>query len=100
MGYRKKYRFLFLLFIPLVVGLLAAAVMLLWNAILPEVLGVRRVSYGQALGLLVLSRILFGGSGGGGSPPWKKYRRRGRWAQMSDEEKARMREAWQRRCHR
>lgn len=99
MNYRKKYRFLFLLFIPLIVGVLAAVVMLLWNAILPEVLGVRRVSYGQALGLLVLSRLLFGGFGGG-APPWKKYRRRGRWSRMSEDEKARLREAWQDRCGR
>jgi hypothetical protein len=36
-------------------------VMLLWNAILPGVAGVRPVTYWQAVGLLVLVRILVGG---------------------------------------
>lgn len=106
MRYSKPRRILFfLLIVPLLVGLLAGAVMLLWNAILPEVLGARPVTYWQALGLLVLSRLLFGGWGNPprGNPPrgrsWKKYHR-GHWNQMSEEEKARLREAWQKRCRR
>lgn len=45
----------------------------LWNWLLPPLFGFPPVTYWQGLGLLALSRILFGGWGGG-------YRRsRGRW---------------------
>ena len=80
----------------LLMGLL---VKLLWNAILPPVLGVNMLSYWQALGLLVLSRILFSGfwKGGyrrwGGSPMWRE-----KWMNMNEEEKAKFREEWKRRC--
>jgi hypothetical protein len=40
----------------------------LWNWLLPDIFGLRRVTFWEALGLLALSRILFGGfSQGGGS---------------------------------
>ena len=103
MNPRRRYRrFFFLLFIPLLVGALGGVVMWLWNAILPEVLGARPLSYGQAVGLLILSRILLGGFrfGGGTRPPWKGGFRRGRWAGMSDEEKAKIKEEWRKRCGR
>jgi uncharacterized membrane protein len=38
-------------------------VMGLWNALLPELFGWPHVTFWQALGLLVLCRILFGGHG-------------------------------------
>lgn len=70
------------------------AVMLLWNAILPAVLGVAAITYWQAIGILALSKILFGGFRGGspwggrrGGPPWKNH-----WVNMTDEEKAKMKE--------
>jgi uncharacterized membrane protein YgcG len=57
----------------------------LWNWLLPDIFGLRRVTFWEALGLLALSRILFGGfsKGGGsrrssdggrrdGAPWWKK----------------------------
>jgi hypothetical protein len=48
------------------VAILGLVVMLLWNAIVPGVFaGVRTLDYRQALGLLVLTRILFGGFRGG-----------------------------------
>ncbi|OYW19930.1 MAG: hypothetical protein B7Z54_02520, partial [Sphingobacteriales bacterium 12-47-4] len=40
-------------------------VMLLWNATLPALVGVKVISFWQAAGLLVLSKILFGGFRGG-----------------------------------
>jgi uncharacterized membrane protein len=40
-------------------------VMLLWNSLLPVLFGLRAISFWQALGILVLCRILFGGFGGG-----------------------------------
>ena len=38
----------------------------LWNWLLPDLLGLRRVTFWEALGLLALCRILFGGFGKGG----------------------------------
>jgi hypothetical protein len=66
-------------------------VMSLWNAILPAVLGVKAISFLQALGLLLLSKILFGGFHGGrgrwrGSPAWKEKMSR-RWDRMTPEQK-------------
>lgn len=46
---------------------LGATVMLLWNAILPEVTGARPLSFLQGLGLLLLCRLLF--YGGSARPP-------------------------------
>ena len=37
----------------------------LWNALIPELFGGPIITYWQAFGLLVLSKILFGGIGGG-----------------------------------
>jgi hypothetical protein len=40
------------------------AVMWLWNALLPQIFGIAAVNFWQALGLLVLCRMLFGSFGG------------------------------------
>lgn len=58
-------------------------VMLLWNAIMPGLLGAGTMSYLQAAGLLLLCRILFGGLG----PFFAEKRRRERFREMSPEER-------------
>jgi hypothetical protein len=60
---RSRPRFLGkALFAVAAVALLSWVVMMLWNAVVPELFsGGRPVDYLHALGLLVLSRILFGG---------------------------------------
>lgn len=76
-------------------------VMLLWNWLLPTLFGLPAISFWQALGLLALCRILFGGFGfGGGSR--RAYRRRmaERWEQMTPEERERFRQGFQGRCER
>ena len=47
----------------LVFALSGLLVMLLWNALLPSIIGVGSVSYLQSLGIIILSRLLFGGMG-------------------------------------
>jgi|SRR5215469_3739366 len=50
-------------------------VMRLWNWLLPPLFGWKLINFWQALGLLVLCRILFGGfgmKGGHGGPKWKR----------------------------
>lgn len=81
-----------LLFIPLVF-LGGLVVMLLWNAILPALLHVSVIEYWQALGLLVLARILFGGHHHCG-PPFARHR----WEKLSPEERENMRSHWRSRC--
>lgn len=58
---KKRFYFTFPL---MVIGLFAVSgiVMLLWNAVVPSICSsVTMLSYWQAMGLFVLSRILFGG---------------------------------------
>jgi hypothetical protein len=97
---RRKFFFFF----PLAVIALSAVVMLLWNYVLAEVAPVGKIHFFQAAGLLVLSRILFGGFHFGG---WRGKRFygppphiRARWMNMSDEERQRFREEWKKRCER
>jgi hypothetical protein len=72
----------------------AAVVMQLWNWLLPPLFGWRQVTLWQALGLLALSRILFGGIGFRGRPG-RRFRR---WEQMTPEERERFREGMRARC--
>ncbi len=39
---------------------LVAAVMLLWNALIPEIIGWKAIGYWQALGLVALTHLLLG----------------------------------------
>ena len=104
-GFGWGRRIIIFLFFVAAFLLLGAIIMLLWNAILPEVTSARALSYWQALGLLVLSRILFGsfrfGRPGGAPAYWKNRREwREKWMNMSEEERARFRESWRKRCGR
>ena len=58
----------------------------LWNWLLPALFGFREVTFWQALGILVLSRILFGGFGMHGSDKSGPRRRKG----MTPEERGRL----------
>lgn len=63
-------------------------VMQLWNGVLPAVFGWREVTFWQALGLLVLCRILFGGGAFSGAGRMHHRRRiEERCAQMTPEER-------------
>lgn len=48
----------------------------LWNWLLPDLLGLRRVTFWEALGVLALCRILFGGFGKGGGSRGRSARGR------------------------
>ncbi len=78
------------------VAVLGSVVMALWNWLLPPLTGWHALGFGQALGLLVLCRILFGGHGRGGGH-WR-HRLRERWAAMSPEERERLGASFGRRC--
>jgi len=67
-----------------------SVVQLLWNWLLPPLFDWRPITFWQALGLLALSRILFGGFGMRGYGP--RSRLRGRWEHMTPEERERFRD--------
>lgn len=75
------------------------AVMILWNWLGPAVFGARTITFWQALGILVLSKILFGGFGGrpGRRGHWR-HRMQERWARMSPEEREKFRQGLGSRC--
>jgi hypothetical protein len=83
-----------------------AIVMVLWNWLMPTLFGVPAIGYLQAVGLLILSKLLLGGvrglgrgraGPGGHFGPWRA-RMAERWAAMSEEERAEFRAGMQRRC--
>jgi len=95
----KPFNKKFLFFIPLGIAflfLLPYAVMWLWNTILPGVIGVKAITYWQAAGIFILSKILFGHFGGGGGRGYK-HGPRSNWKGMTEEEKAKFKEEMQKR---
>jgi len=95
-------------------ALLGFVVMSLWNWILPELFSVSKITFLQALGILALSKILFGGfkgwrkgchgscgcttgTGEGHKGYWKR-----KWeeklATMSPEEKEKFKESYKKCC--
>ncbi|MBC7886835.1 MAG: hypothetical protein H7Z13_03035 [Ferruginibacter sp.] len=81
--------------------LFTLVVMGLWNAILPAVLGVKSVTFIQALGILLLSKILFGGFRGGWrgarSHEWKQSMK-DKWETMTPGQRDEFKAEWKNRC--
>ena len=74
-------------------------VQLLWNWLLPPLFGWRQITFLQAVGLLALCRILFGGFGLHGSARSNVRRRMAaRWEHMTPEERERFRQGMRGRC--
>ncbi len=63
----------------------------LWNWLTPALFGWKLITFWQALGLLVLSRILFGNFGIRGGGGGMRGRMGERWGVLTPEEKARVR---------
>ena len=83
-----------LVIVIVVVGVLGYVVMSLWNWLMPPLFGTAVITFWQAVGLLVLSKILFGGFGGRHAPSHWHWRRRmmDRWEQMTPEEREQFRQ--------
>jgi Ca2+/H+ antiporter, TMEM165/GDT1 family len=75
-------------FVLLAATVFSFAVMGLWNRLMPAIFGLHAISFWQALGLLVLSKIFFGGFRGrpGFGMRWRE-RMMERWEQMTPEER-------------
>ena len=82
---------------PVAIFIFGSIVMWLWNNALVPVLHISEVTFWQALGILVLSKILFGSFRGGRSrrdyPSWKE-RIKQKWDRMTPEEKEKFKEKW------
>ena len=97
-----KKGLMFLCFFIIAVLVFGLLVMNLWNAILPAVLGVQAISFLQALGILLLSKILFGGfrgcggRGGRGSAKWMEMK--AKFSGMSPDERDKFKTEWKNRC--
>jgi hypothetical protein len=79
------------------IGVGGWVVMSLWNWLAPTLFGLHAVTFWQALGLLLLCRILFGGfgmGGGGGHRSGSRRKMGERWEQMTPEERERFKQSW------
>ena len=89
---RHHSKFKFLLFIPLVLAglvLFGYVTMLLWNALLPVIFHFPVITFWQAVGLLALTRLLFGSfchHGRGHHHPWG-HDFRNKWETMTPDER-------------
>ena len=97
---RSKWKFLL---IPPAIVLFATVfgevVKSLWNWLLPSLFGWHPITFWQALGLLVLCRILFGGFHGRGPGGGKSRRMMAeRWENMTPEEREKFRHGLRGRC--
>ncbi len=70
----------------------------LWNWLLPDLFGWRQIAFWQAVGLLALCRILFGGLGSHGHRPNFRRRMSERWDRMTPEKREKFRQVMRSRC--
>ena len=90
---------MFVLFAALFLVVFSFVVMHLWNWLMPSLFGWHVITFWQALGVLVLSKILFGGFRGGHRRHWGWKRRMfERWEHMTPEEREKFRETMRSRC--
>ena len=86
-------------FVAVAVAIMGGVVMSLWNWLLPTLAGWHKVTFLQALALLVLCRVLFGGWRVRGGP-WRHHWKE-RFGRMTPEERekfrASLRQKWN--CH-
>ncbi len=96
----RKLRFVglrFVLFGIVFAGIMGLVVVVLWNLLMPAIFGLPAIGFWQALGILLLSRVLFGRFGGWGSRMRKARFVRG-WKDLTPDERQRFRHAMESRC--
>ena len=75
----------------------AVIVLKLWNWLLPSLFGWREITFWQAVGILILTKILFGGFRGR-THSNRRFFGSGQWERMSPDEKEAFRERMRSRC--
>ncbi len=91
---------MFAVFAVVFLVLFSYFVMSLWNWLMPALFSVHVITFWQAVGILVLSKLLFGGPRFfGGRRDWNWRRRMfERWDKMTPEEREQFRERMHGRC--
>ncbi len=93
----RRFKFLKIAMMVIIIfSLVSGIVMFLWNWLMPELFGLPVITFWKAAGLLLLSKILFGGfkksHNGPNGPPWKKHWQE-KWQNIPEEK----REKWKQR---
>ncbi len=98
-GNRVLKGLMFALCATAAIVLFGFVVMSLWNWLMPALFGFRLITFWQAMGLLILSKILFGGFRGrmGSRRHWER-RMIDRWERMTPEEREKFRQGMRSRC--
>jgi hypothetical protein len=86
-----------LLIVIAAVAIFGVAVEHLWNWLIPAIIGWHAINFWQAVGILLLCKILFGGFRGRGGMHWR-HRMGARWEKMSPEEREKFARAMRSRC--
>ena len=101
MIHNRKLRILkYALFVPVFLAAFSFVTMLLWNSLVPVLFKGPEITFLQSVGLIVLSKILFGGfSKHHAHTHWRNHeawrkRMNEKWEKMTPEEK----EQWKNRC--
>jgi hypothetical protein len=96
---RRALRFLKVLaIVTLAVTVFGFVASHLWNGLMPGLFGLRAITFWQAIGLIILGRLLFGGFGPRfGGAPWRRHWAE-RWERMTPEEREKFREGMRGRC--
>lgn len=101
----KKFWVKKAIFIPILIAagvfIFGHVTMYLWNAILPAVIGVQAITFWQAIGILILSKILFSGfHGRHGHRGFHDHGKamREKWMNLSPEQKENLRKKWWGKC--
>ena len=94
--------FFFFVFAVAALIVVSLVIQFLWNEVLVGAVGVKPITFFHALGLFILSRILFGQYRfGSKSKKWTSHRRkawREKWMQMDETDRAVMKEKWREWC--
>lgn len=100
MNRRFKARKVVGIMMLVIIGVLAfgSLVMILWNAVMPDLFHLPVIDFWHALGLFALAKILFSGFRGGPGGRWKRNAWKEGWAKMTPEQQEKLRQEWGRRC--
>jgi len=86
-----------LMLVALGVALFGYGTMYLWNWLMPELFHLPTIDFYHAIGLVILSKILFGGFRGRGH--WERKRMwKEKWASMTPEERENFKAQFKERC--
>jgi hypothetical protein len=80
-GAKKVFKVIFFIILGLAIAFLVGyVVMRLWNWLMPDLFGLPTVGYWQAVGILILAKIIFGFGGGDGPSSSSKKSKSKKWS--------------------